>query len=254
MTDKIIDRLRKLIRQEQSARSIGSIGEAEAFAAKIQETLDAYNLAMSDIDINESRSSVDGNLTSYKVQQNWQLQLLSDICDLNGCRMILAPPFAAIVGSDVDRNLVNELYPYFENLGLDLLRGSIKEFRNSPYYQRKRKKHRATLSYKDSFLLGYTIALTGRLRSQHEESMAAASISTALIYIGNKLADADAFISKNLQIERVPVKMKRSTFRDPAFFAGLEAGGSVALTSKALEVNNPNPSACDIILKKDRGF
>jgi len=39
MNEKIIDRLRKLIRHERSAREIGNVAEAAAFAATIQALL-----------------------------------------------------------------------------------------------------------------------------------------------------------------------------------------------------------------------
>jgi len=42
--------LRKLITHEKSARSIGSIEEAESFAAKIQELMFKHKLAMTDVE------------------------------------------------------------------------------------------------------------------------------------------------------------------------------------------------------------
>ena len=39
ITEKVIDKLRKLIEHEKSARHIGSVAEAESFAARIQELM-----------------------------------------------------------------------------------------------------------------------------------------------------------------------------------------------------------------------
>ena len=42
MNDSILDKLRKLIRHERSARSIGSVAEADRFAEKIAELRRRY--------------------------------------------------------------------------------------------------------------------------------------------------------------------------------------------------------------------
>lgn len=53
MENPIIEKLRKLIAMEQSARSIGSLAEAEAFASKVQELLSKHKLEMSEIELDE---------------------------------------------------------------------------------------------------------------------------------------------------------------------------------------------------------
>lgn len=235
MNERIIDRLRKLLNHERSAREIGNIEEAEAFAVKIQQMLDNYNLAMSDIDIEEARSTVAGEETEYKVQHVWQRQLLGQIAEINGCQMIVTPPYICIVGTEGDRAIVNEVYRYFEGLGLDLAMASLKEYKALGEYRRKRKKTRATLSYKGSFLLGYALSLSRRLQDQHKASMQTASEGTALIYIGNKMVDAEHWTNTNMVIRTRPAKkVKAQVFRNPAFSAGIAAGESVALTSKTI--------------------
>lgn len=234
MTEKIIDRLRKLLRHERSARSVGNVAEAEAFAAKIQQQLDSYNLSLSEIDIEEARSSVDSETTDYKVQLVWQRHLLSTIAGINGCKVVLIPPFVHIVGTINDRAIVSEFYKYFEQLGIDLAAASLAEYKATGVYKRKRKKTRATVSYKGSFLLGYALALGDRLQKQHAENLSAANESTALIYIGNKLADAEMFVSRTMEIIQHKTPSQKKRFRDPAFFFGLQAGESVALTTKNL--------------------
>lgn len=236
MNEKIIDRLRKLMQHERSAREIGNIAEAEAFAAKIQQQLDAYNLAMSDIDIEAAKSTMGMEQTDYKVLFEWQKQLLIAIADVNGCMMVAHSGYARIVGTSLDRTIVDELYRYFEKLGIDLAQLSLKEYKGSGEYKRKRKKTRATHSYKGSFLIGFTLRLSRRLRDQHDETLAVANAaSTALIYIGNKVAEARVHANSLMNLREVPAKRIASkTYRDPAFAAGLVAGDSIALTAKTL--------------------
>ena len=58
-TDQIIEKLRKLIAHEQSARTIGNIAEAEAFASKIQDLLTAHKLDMSEVDFQARDIEID---------------------------------------------------------------------------------------------------------------------------------------------------------------------------------------------------
>jgi sugar phosphate isomerase/epimerase len=85
---KIIEKLKKLIRHEQSARTIGNLGEAENFAARIQELLDAYNLSLSDIDVNEYKSSVNRSEDGQHAINSWQKFFIIDLAKLNGCECI----------------------------------------------------------------------------------------------------------------------------------------------------------------------
>ena len=50
MNNPIIEKLRKLIAHEKSARSIGNIHEAEAFASRIQTLLDEHKLSMGEVE------------------------------------------------------------------------------------------------------------------------------------------------------------------------------------------------------------
>lgn len=54
--NKIIEKLKKLMRLQQSALKIGSEGEANAAAAAISRLLTQYNLSLMDIDPKKEKS------------------------------------------------------------------------------------------------------------------------------------------------------------------------------------------------------
>ena len=233
MKDKIIEKLKKLIRHEQSARAIGNVDEAAAFAMKIQELLDAYNLSLSEIDIAEARESVSGtNYPDLRMAQLWQKNFLGDLAEIHGCRMILSSSGAIIVGSEIDREIVVELYRYFEALGQHLCDRHVKAWQQTPNYRRKRKKTFYTRRYKTAYLIGYQSALLERIQEQQDLDKQQASNETAMIYIGNKLADASTWVDSNLRVETT--KPKSQKIRSDAFHAGRAAGRSVALTTKTI--------------------
>lgn len=49
MPSAIVERLRKLIEHEESANAIGNFAEAEAFAEKFQQLMEAHNLTLADL-------------------------------------------------------------------------------------------------------------------------------------------------------------------------------------------------------------
>jgi len=55
VTEKIIDKLRKLRAHAESAEKIGSINEAEAFAAMFQQLLMRHNLELNDVEFEEEQ-------------------------------------------------------------------------------------------------------------------------------------------------------------------------------------------------------
>ena len=56
--NKIVERLKKLMRLQQSAQKIGSEGEANAAAAAISRLLTQYNLSLMDINPEERKESL----------------------------------------------------------------------------------------------------------------------------------------------------------------------------------------------------
>jgi hypothetical protein len=104
-------------------------------------------------------------------------------------------------------------------------------YKLSPEYRRKRKRTRATLSFKDSFGLGYMRALIRRLREQRGESYAG---SQAMIYIGNKLAKSTAAVANLPGIRTTEAKVKTARVRNPAFGLGIAAGRAIALSPNVI--------------------
>lgn len=56
--DKIVEKLKKLMRLQEGAKKIGSEGEANAAAAAISRLLTQYNLSLMDIDPEERKETM----------------------------------------------------------------------------------------------------------------------------------------------------------------------------------------------------
>lgn len=226
MNEKIIDRLRKLIRHEKSARKMGSIKEAELFLDKIQEELDKHNLSMSEIDIREQGIDVEQEYRNVCFKREWKRLLVQSIAQVNSCQSIYDSPRMIIVGIKQDREIVYELFSYFSELGEHLATLASKSVKKEEGY--------IPSKFKGSFMLGYAVTLSWRFRDRHREAMASVEqTSTALVYIGDKLAKSRDFVSNN-----IPTKKGRMSFNvgnDDAYDDGVKAGKSVNLSDKTIE-------------------
>ena len=94
---KIIERIKKLHDHAASAQKLGSLEEAQAFAAKVQEMLVEYNLTLWEVEsTQEQRDEQEllqrfgkGEKVSYRCSQaghGWKLELLNTLATANFCR------------------------------------------------------------------------------------------------------------------------------------------------------------------------
>jgi hypothetical protein len=92
ITDELYEKLQKLLRKAESARELGSLAEAEAFAMKAQAILMEYNMAMEDVDL-EDKPKVEGpHITDKdflpKNEGRWLVLLYQVIARYNMCRAV----------------------------------------------------------------------------------------------------------------------------------------------------------------------
>lgn len=192
--EKVIDLVRKLITHEKSARSIGNIKEAEAFADRIQKILDSHKLGMSEIDWTEREqgepiawehvSSKDPDFHYLGKRRYWQIRLAKAIALCNTCTVILHRGHGNqlfFVGRTSDRELCKVLFLYLLNLAYDLNERCVQQDRGEQKF-----KYVCTLKpwqdydinafntwmrrYKASWFAGYSEAVSERFNERYRES------------------------------------------------------------------------------------
>ena len=93
MEEKIIEKLRKLLNKHESAKDIGNLEEAEAFALKITEMLTKYNLSILDVKAEKEKNPVTNSIfTDIKYKKNeglWVFDMINVICQYNFGRLIV---------------------------------------------------------------------------------------------------------------------------------------------------------------------
>lgn len=265
--EEIIDKLAKMLRHEQSARYIGSIAEAEAFATQIQALLSKHGLEMSEIDIAERESDPidqewafshdkESAVPSEGRRVEWQEELAEKIARSNSCALLITQRSNSVcfVGRPSDRRICLALFRYFTRLALGLSEKAATEQRET---QRQKCKMRFGWNYsaarfrwwmvafRKSFCSGFGYAIGSRLTEQARTAENAAESvpeqSNALIHLrNNREAVAqyveDLFKDRKRRKRQDNIDAEQDSYRQnwDGFNQGKEAGQGVALTSGAL--------------------
>lgn len=244
-----IERLRKLIAHEQSARSIGSVAEAETFATRIQEILTRHKLSMSEVDCEREDASNPIGETSSTIKTAsldiW-IEILAEAVAISlYCRSIWysgsgsTKARACFVGREADRGTAASLFNYLYALGLDLAASAAVRATNSPNIQSQRilfrnagreqefskVLNRIMRRWKRDYLRGYAVALYKRLtRNKRDMETEAGAGATALV-----LRDQEAiteYCHQVLNVTERPGRARKPAFGN-AFASGYKAGNEI---------------------------
>lgn len=262
MDNPIIDKLAKLLRHQESAKAIGSIAEAEAFATRIQELLTKHKLEMSDIQFVEQETAepiedeyVTPRTLGIKHESKrvmWQENLASAIARSNDCSTLISnhSNVAYFVGRKSDREICVALFRYFLNLIVEMAdreAESAKEDERTklkiarPWYTGADLRWHMR-DFRVSYSKGMSAAIQSRLmerrRSLESELKKQATESTALIHLRKTSEAIDKYLEdmfKDRKPRRARPNIQQTGHVEEAYRAGRKAGESVALTSGALK-------------------
>lgn len=180
---EIYERLQKLLRKAESAKAMGSLAEAEAFANKATELLMEYNLSRENIDLEDKPKVIrdwikDKNFLP-KNEGRWLILLYFTICKHNLCRGITQDDGHegfSIVGEKVNVEIVRYICDQLEVR----LRGMAKAAYKTYYGSEKKN------AFVRGFLLGAIQGIDVKL-SQHLREMVVSNANiTALVVVKNK--------------------------------------------------------------------
>jgi hypothetical protein len=264
MREKTIDKLRKLIAHEESARKIGNEGEARVFASTIQEWLTRHKLSLEDV---ASEVAIDGSTEVGQEQVRtssrrvyWEETLASAIAESNSCKTVItsysypgrrqawAVPSRRsyltrhsysiwFVGEKADREICIELFSYLTDLAQHLANKEAEGNKNTEFYRRFQWdpswKATRTKQFKQGFLEAFADEVGRRLRRARknvEQEMPAAS--TAMVLACRTEQSVKEFIAEHYR----EGNKKETTRAVPRLGQpeGKKAGKKVALTTKRL--------------------
>lgn len=230
--EKIIEKLKKLMRLQKSAEKIGSEGEANAAAAAISRLLTQYNLSLMDVDPEDRKASLrvqESSKISFRDTYGnlWKRDLLRIICEFNYCRILLYSGETNMVVIGTEANTATVMYLY------DLLRGIFRKLapiRYDEFAQGKRGAIR-TERYKRKYMASYLKGCACGLREKlWRESLTNEVSEKSLVVCHKQLIDD--YMAGVSTVKRNPVKQKRKDIVE-AFCVGYD-DGKTTQTNKAI--------------------
>jgi hypothetical protein len=259
MENKILERLRLLIAHEKSARTIGSIHEAEAFASKIQAMLDEHKLGMDEVQWTERETQEpiawqhvnkeDPDFRYSDRRREWQTSLAAAIAKCNGCRAILQNGGGNqlfFVGRTSDRELCKVLFLYLMDLAYDLNELCVKQDKGEQKFKYVNQLqpwqdydinafNTWMRRYKSAWFEGFSDAVCERFHDQYRKMRkqaedAASNGCTALIHINNDLIE----VNKSLRgkVNQTSSGRRGDTRIRDGYERGRRSGESVNLSPK----------------------
>lgn len=246
--EKIVEKLRKLIAMERSARDIGSIAEAEAFASKIQELLSTHKLEQSEVELSEQEESDpidmeevatdEAGFKSVGKKVMWQLHLADGIAKANGCKLIGTRTNRVIfAGRQSDRELCKILFIYILELAKDMNERAAKQYKRETLKGVQqlygsmdidpRKLRLLQKEFKQSWYTGFSDSVKARFIAKWEEMKAQYAESAAIVHIDNNKKLIDEFLRGKIRAGR---RSQRYIGNQAGYEAGQASGNSINLT------------------------
>lgn len=204
-TEKLIDRIRKLWAKAESAKAIGSVHEAEAFAESVQKMLVKYKLEMSVLEMPQDADPIEHAWVDWEVNGlrqtekriAWLERLAAAVALAHFCRIVVAPGSNRIlfVGRAQDRQIAEYVY-------IALVREAERQA-NAGYwrerYRAQKQGHYSTGGYKSSFLYGFVTRIQERYAELRKEQQNMPGMALVLRRSGEELA---AYMKETLRTQK----------------------------------------------------
>lgn len=253
MENPIIEKLRKLIAMEQSARSIGSLAEAEAFASKVQELLSKHKLEMSEIELDEQEESdpidweeVRTDEAGFKTKRGraaWQIRIAASLTLANNVKLVCTRTNAVrFAGRGSDREICKILFIYLLELAKEMASTATKNYRRDKLREVQNTYgsmdvspstlNRYTREYKASWYSGFGLAVEKRFNDKYKEMMEQYAQSVAVVHINKDKQAIGEFLEGKTQRGR---RLSEGVRNQAGYDAGRASGESVNLSSNRLQ-------------------
>lgn len=230
--ENIIEKIKKLIRHQESAEKIGSLNEANAFASKIQKMLNEHNLSMKDITIEELEEKIIQDFMSCRVpsvSKTLGYFVMYPIAKYNYCRIYLAGDNMCIVGTKENIEVCKYIYDFCLN---NFVRIGKDEFK-------KENPQIGLDTYLRTFLQGAASGLELKFKNERKlqeiENLIESGVSMS--QVENSTSSLTLVIQKNDKAVANYVENNMSTKKgrsksikkDSTYFKGVQAGQNIKI-------------------------
>jgi hypothetical protein len=218
---QIAEKIRKLIEHERSARSIGNLAEAEAFAVKIQELLMRHKLEMSDVEMHADPLGHEGAHSARPVKraEDWSGMLAKAAASACMCDVVTITGTSALLffGRGNDRAIAIGIWRFLSTLAVQLVKDDM------PAMSKRSRMH--PLKLRARFLLGFATAIMMRLAREKEVTVQASG-EQGLIRVESEKKELATYKANAIRVTTRTVTRPRDSV---AFRTGFARGTAAPL-------------------------
>lgn len=241
--ESILDKIKKLIKKQESAAENGSTEEAEAFAVKIQELLNKHNLDKSSIKLEEDENEdfISDTSMSTKIPSiggNSSYQIMSVICKYNWCEASwlgrMKDNSMLIIGSKENIEICKYLHSFLVRFVLMDGKNKYLDYKQQcNFYGAKQAVGFDT--YMRSFIKGFSHGLEIKFDTERNKFMGNNEMSTALVRTNEvALKDFSEKAFGKTKIKKVNVVEHGGSYRK-----GVQAGELVQIRKGITSESKP---------------
>lgn len=237
MDNQIIEKIKKLMAHAESAKAMGSIAEAEAFASKVQKLLNEYNLSKSDLTEDEAFAEIVHDDMPAKVPGiggRSSYDVMAVIAKFNWCKAYTMGSASnnkmIIVGSPENIGVCRYIHSVVMNAFLNVGKEKYKEYAKSTISPVGKD------TFMRTFLKGCADGLHLKFKAEREEFEKSNQNSTAIIRT-NEVVITD-YVSRNWGGSGTGRRTNYSN-AGGAYSSGKETGKNVTITKGVAGTSKP---------------
>lgn len=244
----ILDKLKKLLSQQEGEERLGNQAAAEAFASKVQELLIKHKLELADV-MGHATPTDDPLITLHIEPEEWGGEyvrkrdspaegLLSVICENFFCRglTLLESNVLMVVGRRSDADIAKEVYCRIRKVSVSICEASIAEMilkQTDNFDARLWELTGGNERFRWSFYAGFTYSLKQRLERERDALKLNAGETAALVRMTK---DVDDFVKDEHNPADAPTEEPEHEIRRDAFIKGSIHGNSVSIKKESKQI------------------
>lgn len=245
MENRMLEKLKKLIKKQESAQAIGSIAEAETFATKIQELLAKYNLDMADVDMTDDER--EDNMTEEYMRSmlpviggESALDILHAIAKFNWCHVYSiggkSHDKMVIIGTKANVEVCKYIYEIVSRVFVDKCKECFKKYvKEEEYLFEDRDKPVGYDTYARVFIKGAAKGLRDKLRAEQEKFVTKNENAFAVMTTNSVMLKEHAKTLGKMQ----PTRKSNLSNVSGAFYSGKKVGSNVSINKGVTGTTKP---------------